>query len=212
MQQLTELSLEKSLNGIITRHEVACWAGGSDDRQYALLKRALAEGEVIRIHRGLYCLAFKYLRDKPDPLLFAQPIYGPSYISLEMALSLHRWIPEAVYTVTNTSMDRSREIDTPLGHFSYTRVPQKTFYEEVTHVEAATGSSYLLATPLKALADYVYAHKCDWQSAEPVVQSLRVDESVMRDLEADAFDRLLNNYTSRRVQRFLAGLRKDLGK
>lgn len=212
MQKLTELSLDKSVSGIITRQEVACWTGGSADRQFALLKRALAEGEVIRVHRGLYCLADKYLREKPNPLLFAQRIYGPSYISLEMALSLHHWIPEAVYTITNTSVDRSREFDTPLGHFSYTRVPQKTFYEAVTHVKAATGNSYLLATPLKALADYVYAHKCDWQSAEPVVQSLRVDESVLRDLEADTFDRLLTNYTSRRVQRFLTGLRKDLGK
>jgi hypothetical protein len=77
-------------------------------------------------------------------------------------------------------------------------------------VENADASSFLLAAPLKALADYVYVHKCDWDSARPVVESLRVDGSLLASVEADGFDRLLANYSSRRVQRFLKGLRKDL--
>jgi hypothetical protein len=34
-----------------------------------------------------------------------------------------------------------------------------------------------MASPLKALADYVYAHRLDWASAGPIIESLRVDES-----------------------------------
>ncbi|MCX5682268.1 MAG: type IV toxin-antitoxin system AbiEi family antitoxin domain-containing protein, partial [Planctomycetota bacterium] len=143
MQSLTEIALEKAAGGVFTRPEVACWIGGSPDRQFSLLKRALAAGEVVRIHRGLYCLAAKYLRQKIDPLVLAQRIYGPSYISLETALSYHGWIPEAVYVVTSTSLDRSREFDTPMGHFSFTRVPQKTFYAEVMRVEKEGGGSFL---------------------------------------------------------------------
>jgi hypothetical protein len=93
MQKLTETVLEKSETGTFTLMEMACWVGGSSDRQFALLKRALKSGEVMRIHRGLYGLAFKYLRRKLDPLVLAQHIYGPSYISLETALSYHGWIP-----------------------------------------------------------------------------------------------------------------------
>ena len=210
MQTLTEIALEKAAGGIFTRPEVACWIGGSPDRQFSLLKRAMAAGEVVRIHRGLYCLATKYLRQKIDPLILAQRIYGPSYISLETALSYHGWIPEAVYAVTSTSLDRSREFDTPMGRFSFTRVPQKTFYAEVKRVEKEGGGSFLLASPLKALADYVYAHRCDWNSARPVVESLRVDESSLAAADLPSFDRLLANYTARRVRRFLKGLRKDL--
>ena len=242
MQRLTEIALENASQGIFTRAEVACWVGGSPQRQFSLIKRALRTGEVVRIHRGLYCLAAKYLRQKVDPLVLAQRVYGPSYISLETALSYHGWIPEAVYAITSTSLDRSREFDTPLGHFSFTRVPQKVFYAEVARVEKdgsgnadgtgygggsgsgsgfADGSGYggpsshasenfLLASPLKALADYVYVHECDWNSTRPVVESLRVDEGLVAGVGAEEFDRLLPNYSSQRVRRFLKGLRKDL--
>jgi hypothetical protein len=210
MQRLTEIAIEKADGRVFTRPEVACWVGGSPGRQYSLLKRAMAHGEVLRIHRGLYCLASKYLHQKLDPLQLAQRIHGPSYISLETALSLHGWIPEAVYTVTSVSLQRSRQVDTPLGHFSFSRVPQKTLYAEVGRVENENGEGYLLASPLKALADYVYVQKCAWRSVRPVVESLRVDPSLLAGLETDQFDRSLANYPSRRVWRFLHGLRKEL--
>jgi len=208
MQRLTEIALAKASQGIFTKTEVACWVGGSPQRQFSLVKRALASGQVVHVRRGLYCLASKYLREKVDPLVLAQRIYGPSYVSLETALSYHGWIPEAVYAITSTSLDRSREFSTPLGHFSFTRVPQKTFYTQVTRVEK--GAGLLLATPLKALADYVYAHKQDWSSTRPVVESLRVDEGLLRSVDAQMIDDLLTNYPSPRVRRFLQGLRKDL--
>ena len=222
MQKLTETVLEKSEIGVFTLMEFARWVGGSSNRRFALLKRALKSGEVMRVHRGLYCLAAKYLRRKPDPLALAQRIYGPSYISLETALSYHEWIPEAVYAITSASIDRSREFDTPIGHFSFTRVPQKVFYTEVTRVEKGSGSknepdfyaseTFLMASPLKALADYVYAQKLDWISAEPVIKSLRVDEASLAGIKVETFERLLANYSSRRVRRFLEGLRKDLNR
>jgi hypothetical protein len=209
MQRLTEVALEKSSQGIFTRAEVACWVGGSPQRQFSLVKRALASGEVLHLRRGLYCLAAKYLRQKVDPLMVAQRVHGPSYISLETALSYHGWIPEAVYSITSASLDRSREFDTPLGHFSFTRVRQTTFYAEVSRVEREAGGSFLLASPLKALADYVHVHKRDWNSSRPVVESLRVDEGLLATVEDEAFDLLLANYPSLRVRRFLKGLRKD---
>lgn len=209
MQSLTETALEKASLGIFTRAEVACWVGGGPNRQFNLVKRALASGEVIHVRRGLYCLAPKYLREKIDPLVLAQRIYGPSYVSLETALSYHGWIPEAVYTITSTSMDRSREFSTPLGMFGFVRVLQNVFYTQVARVEKGSGQSFLLASPLKALADYVYVRKLDWRSARPVVESLRVDESALAGIEIGAIDELVANYPSLRVRRFLKGLRKD---
>ena len=220
--ELTETVLEKSDTGTFTLLELSRWVGGTPNRQFALLKRALKAGEVIRIHRGLYCLAPKYLRRKPDPLVLAQRIHGPSYISLETALSYHGWIPEAVYAITSASMDRSREFETPLGHFSFTRIPQKSLlhgshsHRKDSGSESApglhAGESFLMASPLKALADYVYAHRLDWTSASPVIESLRVDESSLAGINFEAFERLLDNYSSRRVRRFLEGLRKDLNR
>jgi hypothetical protein len=242
MMHLTEIALEKAKSGIFTRPEVDCWVGGTPQRQFSLIKRALASGEVIGVHRGLYCLAAKYISRKVDPLVLAQRIYGPSYISMETALSYHGWIPEAVYTITSVCVERSREFETPLGHFSFTRIPQKVFYMEVIRVQddgsgnrdgtgygggSGSGSgfadgsgyggpsihgeeSFLLASPLKALADYVYVHKVNWTSAKPVIESLRVDENLLAGIDVDALDRLSDNYTSLRVRRFLKGLRKEI--
>jgi hypothetical protein len=210
MQRLTEIAIEKNVQGVFTRAEVACWVGGSEQRQFSLAKRAMAAGEVMHLRRGLYCLAPRYLRRKVDPLVLAQRIYGPSYLSLETALSYHGWIPEAVYSITSVSVDRSREFDTPLGRFNFARVPQATFYAEVSRVETQAGDSFLLATPLKALADYLYVHKLDWNSARPVLHSLRVEEGALASVGAEAFDILQANYSSLRVRRFLGGLRKDL--
>ena len=87
--------------------------------------RAVASHEVWRIHRRLYCLSDRYMQGRINPLELAQCIHGPSYVSLESALSYHSWIPEGVQAVTSVAMGRSRTFDTPVGLFSFTCVPQR---------------------------------------------------------------------------------------
>ena len=72
MQRLTEIAMVKAAGGVFTRPEVACWVGGSPQRQFSLLKRAVASGEVVRVHRGFYSLATKYLHQKLDPLVLIE--------------------------------------------------------------------------------------------------------------------------------------------
>ncbi len=208
---MTEKALERADRGVFTRLEAACWANDSGPRLNALLKRAVGSGEVWRICRGLYCLDKRYLRAPINPLELAQRIHGPSYISLESSLSYHGWIPEAVYAITSASLERSRSFDTPLGVFSFTRVPQSQIYVGVSRIEAENGGSVLMAEPLKALSDYVYVHHCQWDSVAPVLESLRVDEHLLTELKHDAFDPLMHHYRDGHARRFLAGLRKDLG-
>ena len=207
---MTEIALERADRGVFTRQEAACWVDDGGARLNALLKRAVGAGEVSRIVRGLYCLAPRYVRTRIDPFELAQRIQGPSYISLESGLSYHGWIPEAVHAITSTSLERARSFDTPLGAFSFTRGPQCQCDAGVSRIEAGNGGSFLMASPLKALADYVHAHHCPWESAAPVLESLRVDERSLAELKADDFEPLMNLYRAGRVRRFLAGLRKDL--
>jgi len=202
--------MEKARRGIFTRVEAAHWVSDTGARLDGLLKRAMAHDEVCRIHRNLYCLARRYLRQPLDPLELAQRILGPSYISLETALSFHGWIPEAVQAITSVSLARSRSFETPLGVFAYTRIPQTPFLAGVTRVFGQDGGAFLIATPLKALADYVYTHRRNWTTAAPLIESLRVDESALAQLTSDSLDELLPVYRCGRVRRFLGGLRKDL--
>ena len=209
MQTMTEIALEKAEQGLFTHPEAAIWVAGTPDRLHSLIKRALGAGEIVRLRRGFYCLADRYLKQKPNPFVLAQRIYGPSYISMESALSCHGWIPEATYGVTSTSMERSCEFETPLGRFGFVRVPQVTFYEEVSRAEDEAGNSFFLSTPLKALADYVYTHACDWSTSRPLRESLRIEESSLATITSSALERLAGNYASDRVRRFLEGLGKE---
>ena len=90
--------------------------------------------------------------------LLANLIYGPSYISLDYALSYHGLIPERVETVTSVTLGRSRTFTTPYGMFSYRRLSQSRY--AVGGLLAEHGDlSFLIASPEKALADKVWADK-----------------------------------------------------
>jgi len=209
MQRLTELALAHSPTGVFTRAEVAAWVRGSADAEAALVKRALAAGEVVRICRGLYCLGARY-RDNPvDSLAIAQLILGPSYVSLEAALAFHGWLPEAVETVTSVCDARSRRLQTPIGGFRFDRVPQRRLFADVQRVPRGKGQSAFIATPLKALADYVSVHRVDWRGMEPLIESLRVPSECITEIQSEQCTTLAANYRSQRVRRFLAGLGKE---
>ncbi len=210
MQTVTELSLERAKGGVFTRQEVACWIDNDGARLDALLKRAVAAQEILRIRRGLFCLAARYTQHAVHPFELAQSILGPSYVSLEAALAHHGWIPEAVYTITCASRSRSRSFDAPLGRFSYVRVPQKIFFTGVKRQELQSGGVFFLADPLKALADYVYVHGVDWVGLRPVRESLRVENAELDTLTAESFEPLMWNYRSGRVRRFLDTMRREL--
>ena len=210
MNKLTERIFEDAPYGYFTGQDAVTLFPGSQDRRYGLVKRAIAGGEIIHIRRGLYCLAPKYQKKKINLYALAQNIYGPSYISLESALSWHGWIPEAVYTVTSASSGKSKEFKTPLGAFGYSCVPQEIFYTGVERLADEAGNVFLMASPMKALADYVYVNKKDWVGLKPVAESLRIEPEEFESITSDDFDLLIENYASRRVWKFLKGLRKDL--
>ena len=210
MTTIAEAALGRVERGVFTREQASLWVGSRGASLDALLKRAVASREVSRLRRGLYCLSDRYARERINPLGLAQRIYGPSYVSLETALSNHGWIPEGVQAVTSVAWGRSRTFETPIGLFSFTRVPQRVFLAGVRRVALDGGGAFLLATPLKALADLIHAQRLSWQSAAPVVESLRVDEESLAELNGEMFDEVLSAYKPGRVRNFLNGLRRDL--
>ena len=208
MNILTEHFL-KNGRTIFSLAEVAVAIDGSDHRRHGLIKRAIANEEILKIRRGLYCLAPKYQKTPVSIFALAQKLYGPSYISLESALSYHHWIPEAVYTCTCTSFHKSKEFTTPLGNFIFTRVPLHPFFESVERVVDDSGTSFI-ASPAKALADYVYAHKPHWSGITDAADSLRIEAEDLSTVNAEELHTLLKIYRNRQVKQFLTSWIKDL--
>ncbi len=212
MQTVIEQLARQTDKAFITDKELAIILPGSTHSRYSLVKRALAKRDFIRIRRGLYCFGKHLLQPmtKVDTFALAAQIYGPSYISLESALAFHQWIPEAVYTITSVTFKRKREFtSTAFGLFKYYTVPLANFYTSVI-LQKNSQSQYFIATPLKALCDYIYVLKKDWQNSKPLIHSLRIEEEHLAAIEVSEIMRLSEYYKSRRVSRFLHGLMEDL--
>ena len=189
--------------------EVCVAIPGSDHSRYGLLKRAISKGEILKIRRGLYCMGSKY-RKKPISIYsISQYIYGPSYISMEMALSYHGWIPEGVYSCTCASYKKTQEYCTSVGEFIYKRIPQKTFYAGVERCVDENRNVYFMGRPAKALSDYIYAHRLNWDIWE-TCSSLRIDVEEIEEVPDEELSILEDNYKNKRVRNFLKSWRKSL--
>ncbi len=211
MNRLTDHFFD-SPTGIFTQAQIAAVVDGSDFSRHGLVKRAMESGEILNIRRGLYCLAPRFQRKNISSLSLAQHIYGPSYISLETALSYHGWIPEAVYVCTSVSFNNAKKFNTPLGVFSYRRIPQLSFFHGVERCSDHSGNVFFMADGAKALADYVYVRQLNWTSFEEAAESLRIDIDDLTDIDAEYLATLANNYKSGRVKRFLAAWLKGLSR
>jgi|SRR5579872_2314131 len=185
---------------------LAILLGGSDDRRHSWVKRALKNGRLTRLKRGLYLIKQKAL--PVDAFEIAQQLYGLSYISFESALSYHGWIPEAVYTTTSATAKRGVSTKTPIGLFSYERTPEDQFFMGVERIQTKE-SVYLIAHPWKALADYMYARRKKWESLVEIIEDLRLDEANIEAADQAPLEEIARYYQSPRVRRFAEMILKE---
>jgi hypothetical protein len=122
-----------------------------NDKIHNLLKRGILE----QVKKGLYVAGSAISKVKPNPFLIANHILGPSYISLESALSYHGLIPERVYTITSVTTKATREYTTPLGTFTYTRLPLPYYSYGIRSMEIAPEQRIMIASPEKAIFDKI---------------------------------------------------------
>lgn len=214
MNLLAEKAFKLATTGVFTYTDALVWLGGTRNAVRSKIMRAIDSGEILHIRRGLYCLAKPYNRVGISRNILANLIYGPSYVSLETALSFHGWIPEAVHSVSSVSLGLARTFETPLGYFDYVQIKQMPLLSGVIRVtgERESEGSYYMAKPLKAIADYVASRGLDWTGREPLIESLRIEEENLESLSSADFDELDGVYKSLRARKMLALLRKELGK
>jgi predicted transcriptional regulator of viral defense system len=179
----------------------------ADSRQ-AIIKRAVAKGYLIPVRRDLYLIK-NSKKPSLDTFEISSIIYGPSYVSFESALSYHGWIPEAVRTVTCASVKRGKEFETPIGIFSYEHIPAKAFSFGVGQHQQGTLTLFI-ASPIKALADIVYARRRTWESMEDLSNDLRIEIESFQNSDRKLFTQLIENYPSLRVKKVLNILLKGL--
>lgn len=189
----------------ITDADLATLIPKSSSARYALIHRALKDGTLVHIRRGLFLIPSPNRSKVVDSFELAQTIYGPSFISCESALQYHGWIPEAVFTTTCVSTKRSREFSTPIGVFSYQKVPLKHFLLGVERIEKEKKILFL-ATPWRAIADLIYLKKKDWSSQQTMCDEMRIfDENAVLTAKT-LLGELAKNYPNQRTRKVLKRL------
>ena len=151
---------------------------------------------LIRIKNGLYVVAPKDGSANISHELIANHLYGPSYVSLESALSYHNLIPERVYRMRSVTTKRAKTYNTPFGTFEYRRVSSDYFSIGIEQHTTSEQTTFLMASPEKALCDMlVLTPGLRLQSVKAVktylLENLRVDLSENKHWNTQIIDACL---------------------
>ena len=162
------------------------------------LSRDVKSGKVIRLKRDLY-----ETNKDTSPLLLAQSIYGPSYISFDYALSFYGMIPETAYSVTSATYMKRRDkaFHTDICSFYYSDVPENVFPLGVLF-DQLDGEGFFIASREKAICDKLYKippcrnmHEFE----DLIYDDLRVFEDAIAELDVNDISALERMYRCRNV-------------
>ena len=190
-------------------------ADRSEPARKALVHRAAAAGEIIRLKPGLFLLAPEFRKTHPHPFIIAATLHFPSHVSLESALAHHGLIPEAVFQVSSVTSSRSRTFKTPVGVFSFVRVPATNPRAGVLALKIDGRNWAFVATPLRAVADLVYTRKdVNWEKdgLAFLTDSMRMEREDLEKMAWKGLNEVCESLRSRRTTDYLQELLRELGK
>lgn len=170
------------------------------DRVSALL----ADGSLVRVKKGLYVFGERYRRGPIRREVLANLIYGPSYVSLDYALSSYSMIPERVENVTSVTVAEKRRFNTPLGTFTYQPLSNARYAPGI-HWRGEGDIRFLMASREKALVDKVWTDKrfkpTELSDFEPyLTDDLRLDEECLQALDQEFIAVLADAFASKKLR------------
>jgi len=162
------------------------------------ISELLKSKELISIRRGLYITGPKMDLPTPEPFLIANHLRGPSYVTLESALSYWNMIPERAYEISSVTIKTSKLYKTPVGRFSYQQLKTPYYSYGIKNIEYSPKQTMLVASPEKALCDKVvltpkiYLRSIK-QTREFLMEDLRMDNEVLKTLDTKVMELWIKN-------------------
>ncbi len=194
---------------LFTERQLEDIIGDGKARRYGLVNRALKDGSLIRVARGLYVLKAALKKSAIHPFVVAQALHPGSYVSFETALSWHGWIPEGVFVTASVTPGRKtlqREHE-QLGRFTFHPLALEAFQFLAGVSRVRFGQHLgLVADPLRALMDLVAHRKQRWTDLAWIEDGLRIDGSYLTSLRRKELSALHGVYKHKVAREFLAGL------
>ncbi len=143
------------------------------------------QGFLKSIKQGVYLVDEKLGLRPYSKEILANLIYGPSYISLETALSHYGFIPEQVNVTTSICLGRAKSFSTSVGEFEYHHIKESIYSCGIQLKELFEGVFYQHATPEKALLDFIHIRekKGEFKNSKEyfkyLIDSYRLDLQVL---------------------------------
>lgn len=149
------------------------------------ISELIKNGDLISLKKGLYIPGVKTDFAGPELFVIANHLWGPSYVSLESALSYWGLIPERVYEVSSITIKVSKKYKTPKGRFNYRFMPSPYYSFGIRSVELSPGQVAVMATPEKALCDKIITTaglvlRSPAQTRNFLLDDLRIDPEWLR--------------------------------
>lgn len=157
-----------------------------NDKIHGLLK----EGVLHSVKKGLYIAGSALYSEIPEPFLIANHILGPSYISMDSALSYYGMIPERVYETMSVTTKGSKKYSTSLGTFSFTKIPLPYYAYGIRSETINDQQCVMIASPEKALFDKVITSQGviirSKKNAEAyLIENLRINREDLKNLNTE---------------------------
>ena len=159
----------------------------------------MLSGGLLEIVRdGLYMPTKKLSPFRPEPFLLANHLFGPSYVSFDSALSYYGLIPERVYEITSATTKPTERFDTPIGAFSFARLPLPYYCFGIRNLKLGDEQYILIASPEKALFDKVATTigvklNSSKSATEYLIENLRMDEDDLQELDTKVMETWLGD-------------------
>lgn len=159
------------------------------------IKRMTDSKEIIKLTKNIY------ETDKNNPgFLYANVLYGPSYISFEYALSYHGLIPETVYVYTSATFKKKKKktYQNLFGTYTYRDIPEKAYPFDILLIEDNI-YPYSIASSEKALCDKLYTLKSIRTIKDLKIvlfEDLRIDKNAFYKLDLNKLSALCDLYNS----------------
>jgi len=121
---------------------------GTENRQtlYKKVQRLEKSGILKKLMKGKY----RFLLKEASDFTTANFLYQPSYISMESALSFYSIITGFPYQITSITIKKPKRFTIDEKDYSYSQISADLFWGWEKK------ENFLIATPEKALLDYVY--------------------------------------------------------
>ena len=187
----------ESLKNIPVTSDILAGVVGNYKATANKLSRMISDGVLIHLKKDLYVVSPQITKCKISEGLVANHIYNPSYVSMLTALRIYGIIPERVTTIQSMTVKKSWAIRNETGFYTYTCCDSDYYKIGITYREEE-GISYMIATPEKAL--------CDWIAYTPginlrfissakqyLVDDMRMDLKCLKNMDNSLLEQCLQS-------------------